>query len=315
MYVANEGSSSVYALNATTNALLYTIGVSSKPIAEVFDPANDNVYVADYGTDKVSVISPADTAPTSLKVADEPITLLYDPANTEVLSAGFNSGNVSAINSTTGAVTELAGFDDPVSMVYDTANGDVYALNYGNFTATVINSKDVVVGWITFSDTCGNPGELAYDPSNQTVWYSDCYANQIDVVSGTSIVAQVSVTSGGSQAAPGITTLVYDPSSGNMYLAGTTANVVSLITSKTYKVTNIPMGSEPGAIGYDPDDKEMFVSCYGSAEVTAILVTSVNTQLTIVSTKASPGPMAYDPVQSSMWITDYGSASVSTLAS
>jgi YVTN family beta-propeller protein len=54
--VTNLGSGSVSVIDGSKNSVISTIRVGINPYGVVYDPANHDIYVADYGSNTISVI-------------------------------------------------------------------------------------------------------------------------------------------------------------------------------------------------------------------------------------------------------------------
>ncbi len=316
IYVANEGASSVYALNASTDALLFTISVKSHPGPLVYDPANHDVYVANYGTSSVSIIPPADTAPTTISVGSTPDALLYNTLNTEVLVSVYGTSQVVALNSSTNAVTHIKGFDLPLAMTFDTATKTVYVQNSNNSVAE-ISKANKVVEWIGTDGACDwstdFPTLLAYDPATKTVWASECGSNVVDILNKTSYIRNVPVLSGAES-------LLYDPANQEMYLSEDfnyygLGGGVTIINGQTYATTNVSVDPQSTNLVYDPVNQLVYATNWASNAITAVNVTSVNVQLTIVGVGSEPDAIFYNSVQGTIWVGDYGTNTVSIVTS
>src|SRR5467141_4059565 len=73
----------------------------SEPFGIAFDPANNNVYVANYETNTVSGIdSKSNRITHAIPVGTNPNQVAYDPANQEIYVSNSGSTTVSAISST-----------------------------------------------------------------------------------------------------------------------------------------------------------------------------------------------------------------------
>ncbi len=311
LYVANEGASSVYAFNASTDALLFTISVKSHPGPLAYDPANGEVYVADYGASYVSIIPPTDAAPTSIKVGATPNALLYDPANKEMLVSVWGTSDVAALNSTTNAVKQIAGFNEPDAMTFDNATNTVFVQNYNNNSVAEIGKTNKIVEWIGVDYTCNYgtdfPNMILYDPANKTVWSAACGSNVVDILNKTSYVRYLDVPGGAES-------LAYDPANSEMYLTDNSGQV-TFFNSKTYATTNVSVDATPRNLVYDPSNQLVYVTSEGENSVTAVNVTSVNIQLTIVGVGSEPDAIFYNSVQGTIWVGDYGTNTVSIVTS
>src|SRR5437764_1397688 len=110
------------------------------PEGLAFYPATGNVYVANFGTGTVSVISDSTNRIISrLVVGNNPFGVLYDPANQQIYVANYSSRTVSVIDpSTNSVVSTVSAGNGPWNLAYDNANNDVYVTDFGSNTVSVI---------------------------------------------------------------------------------------------------------------------------------------------------------------------------------
>ena len=209
-----------------------------------YDPASQDVYVSNYASNTISVISSATNGVvTTITGLEQPTFIVYNPANSDlyVVDSAYPYG-ITVINGVTNAVvTTLQG--EAGNVIYDPANQDVYAS---------------VVAFVSGVQTA----------EVYTINTSNQIASEI-VVSGIGFPA---TDSGGS--------LVFDSSNNNVFVGtdpGTTGpNVVTEISSSTNKVigsVNIPADCVQGGcydlsdLTYDSTNQDIYVSGPGQVRV------------------------------------------------
>jgi YVTN family beta-propeller protein len=78
-----------------------------EPKAFAFDKTHGNIYVANYGSNTVSVISGAtNTVTKTITVGTHPTALTFDSKNDNIYVANFDSNTVSVISGATNTVTK-----------------------------------------------------------------------------------------------------------------------------------------------------------------------------------------------------------------
>jgi len=108
------------------------------------------VYVANYGSDTVSVIDDSTNAVTdTISVGTNPIGVAYDSATGAVYVANEESNTVSVIDGSTNAVTETITVGTyPFGVAYDSATGEVYVADELPNTVSVISSTSTTtISW------------------------------------------------------------------------------------------------------------------------------------------------------------------------
>jgi YVTN family beta-propeller protein len=196
-----------------------TVGVGAGPDGVAYDGGNGYVYVANSGSDTVSLIS-GTTVVATVGVGSAPEGVAYDDGNGYVYVVNSGSDTVSVISGTTVVATVSVG-SAPRGVAYDGGNGYVYVANFGPSTVSVISGTTVVA---TVSVGSG-PDGVAYDGGNGYVYVTDHSASTVSVISGTTVVATVSV--GSEPFGVG-----YDGGNGDVYVPNYgTSNVSVLATS------------------------------------------------------------------------------------
>ena len=112
---AGSGYCHVYQFSGTTASCLSKIKTYSEPVSLVYDPANREIYVADFNKGVVAVLNGMDTSETT------PI---------QYIDVGSGPG---------------AGFN---SLAYDSANGNIYVLNlYSDNISVIQGNTQLGKGW------------------------------------------------------------------------------------------------------------------------------------------------------------------------
>ncbi len=113
LYVANTGDNTVTVLNAADVALgvnppiptLATVTVGSRPVSVAALPNGLSFYVANSGSNNVSVVSSSSFSVVgTVPVGNTPVFIASEPSSTKVYTANSGSGNVSIIQTSNNTV-------------------------------------------------------------------------------------------------------------------------------------------------------------------------------------------------------------------
>ncbi len=263
-----------------------SIGVGSYAEDIAMDSGNGDLYVADSGTNNVSVVSGVTNSEVAvIPVGNTPTSLAYDNATGDIYVANRFSGNVSVISgSSNRVVATLSGFSHPVAVAYDGGNGDIYVADEGNNptwmgNVTVISgATDKVVAVIPVGVGPATSG-LAYDGATGDIYAVDAgnypsYEGNVSVISGSSnsVIRTVRV---GTQAASAL----FDPGNGDVYVTNAGSNNVSVIAGASNTlVATLAVQTSPQGMGYDADNGQVYVT------------NQQDTTVSIIGTLPSPGP-------------------------
>src|SRR5438067_34051 len=122
--------------DAWGGSVVGTLPVGNQPYGVAYDSGNGYVYVANYNSNTVSVIS-GTIVVTTIPVGSLPIGVAYDDGNGYVYVANSGSNDLSVINGATVVATVLVG-NAPSGVAYDSGNGYIYVANNGANTVSVI---------------------------------------------------------------------------------------------------------------------------------------------------------------------------------
>ncbi len=280
----------------------------TQPVAVTFAPANNYVYVANYGSNDVSVIDGStNKIVATIPVGKNPILLAYAPSNQEIYVSNWGSSTVSAISSATNTiVATIPVGSGPQGIAFDPANNEILVTNYNfpsasNTVSAISTATNTVVATITVGS---NPIRLAYDPANGYMYVADYSSGQVSVIgSSNSVVTTISSLPGNPN------TVGYDPANHEMYVSSNNANKVTAIDSSNTVVATITVGGNPYGMFYDPTNTEIYVSSTSPGNLVYAINTTngvdPKTPITVDNT-ISPGPydITYNPANGNMYVSD-----------
>jgi YVTN family beta-propeller protein len=170
-------------INGATNTVIATIPVGSNPEGVAYDPSNGYIYVADCGSDTVSVID-GTTVIANIHVGPGPWGIAYDPSNGYIYVADSGSDTVSVINGANNTViANITVGSGPWGIAYDPSNGYIYVTNHNSGTVSVINgANNTVIANITVGS---GPWGIAYDPSNGYIYVTNYASGTVSIISTT----------------------------------------------------------------------------------------------------------------------------------
>ncbi len=322
-----------------------TIPVGLEPRAEVYNPANGYVYVANFESGTVSILGPSFSR--TVTVGSYPIALAYDSATGNVYVANWASLNVSLIYELSGNffVDFLGVGSRPDALAYDSANGYIYAANENSNNVTVLSGAN---GSLIANIPVGlDPKAVVYSPVYDRVYVANTGSDTVSVIQGTRLETTVTVgtapvafaydplflfaptyvaNSGshnlsvlvgplsiaGPQVGINPTALTIDSSNGNVYVANSGSGNVSIITLSG-AMASVPVGGGPDALTYDSGNGFVYVANSGSNDVSVILGTSL-VLATVPVCGIDPVALAYDNATGNVYAANYQSSSVSVIS-
>ncbi len=200
VYVALAGSNSVGVLVQGQNTLNTQIPVGTTPVAIAGLSDGTKMFVANQGSNNVSVLKPDNTVAATIPVGGAPsyVVVSADNAGVYVVNRGSNSVTVIDSLSNTAIATVPVGAS-PNFAVFDARNLRVYVTNSGGNTISVINADRNSPAYLTVSNfTVGNnPVSLTVLADGSRVYVANSGSNSISVLSALSNAVQATLNLGG----------------------------------------------------------------------------------------------------------------------
>ncbi|QSO51241.1 InlB B-repeat-containing protein [Alicyclobacillus curvatus] len=291
-----------------------TVTVGNAPEGLGVDAANGDVYVANQGSNTVSVIDGStNTVTSTITVGSHPFDVAYDAANGDMYVANELSGTVSVIDGSTNTVTStitVGGY--PVGVAYDAVNGDVYVTN-GSISGTV-SVIDGSTNTVTNTIPVGNaPFGVAYNAANGDVYVANSGSNTVSVIDGSTNTVTSTIPVGGYPQG-----VAYDAANGDVYVANYSNNsqAVSVIDGSTNQaMSTIPVGSDPFFVSYGAAYGDVYVTNANSAGTVSVIDGSTNTVTSTITVGSVPTGVAYDVTNGNVYVANGGAGSVSVIVS
>lgn len=318
--VLNENgvTGNVTVVNAATLAVVRSVTVGLIPESAVYVPALDRLYVANAGSDNVSVIAQStNTVVASVPTGqvDAPYSIAYDPVSMTVYVACGGTGNVTIVstatdrsieNVSTGTVGGTTAFWVPATdEMYVTGTGSsTYESNVTVFLGAT-NAVEFPIPLNTY------PTGVAYDAFDGHVYATDGGGAQT-YWANDSTEARLGVAPVGPRESSVGDPMVYDSINHDLYIVDPyNARVVVMGPSHT-RVATIPTGVTPVSIVFDPTNGYVYCGTNYDGNVT-VIDGSTNTVVGTITVQMydSLDALAVDPTTNELFIADYSGSNVS----
>jgi YVTN family beta-propeller protein len=321
VYVSETKSGAVSVVNPATDVVVATVAVGDdmlsgdhddRPIGVVFDPYNDNMYVAMYGSGYLAEIN----SEKNMLVANAPVGqnafvntglwgLAFNPANCNFYASNEVANTLTVINgASNNLVATISTGRSPNGVAIDTGPGpdfgDVWVTDYAANTVSVFNSSSSAL--IDTIKVGQNPDGIAFDPISGNFYVTNYGDGTVSVISGSTYAISNTIRVG--SGASGIT---YDPLNGNVYVADSNIGAVSLIP--TGDIGNVSTANQT----YSPENCNVRVDSTSTTSVT-ISSTSMLVSSTLSSTSLTQTNSDVSSLSSSSSVSSISnqSSSIST---
>jgi YVTN family beta-propeller protein len=285
-------------IDTATGIVIKSVKVGSRPKGVSVAPNGKTAYVANSGSNNVSVIDTStNTVTDTVKVGFDPDGIAISPDGKKIYVANSGSNNVSVIDTATNTLKATVPVGNTPMGIAVTPDGKkVYVANYGNNTVPedTISIIDTATNMVTSTVYVGeHPWGVAVSPDGKKVYVTTYYyVSVIDTATNT-IIATVDVRKRPKE-------VVVNPTGTKVYVAGGDG-FVSVIDTVTRKViTTMNVGKYPEEIAVTPNGEKVYVVTIGSYENNyrnniSVIDTSSDTISATVNIEFSLGGLAIIP--------------------
>jgi YVTN family beta-propeller protein len=262
VYVTNSGSNTVSVINMSTEAKITlpigafygfslfpytktttTVSVGNTPRGIAVSPNGTEVYVANSGSNNVSIINTStDKVVDTFSVEENPVGVAVSPDGQKVYVANSDSNTVSVINIAANNTTSVPVGNRPYGVAVVPDGKKVYVTNHNSSDVSVIDAVNDSL--INVTNVGSGPYGVAVNPEGTKVYVANYNSNNVSVINTTTnnVIATVSV----GENPEGISV---SPDGKKVYVANSGSDNVSVINITANNTTSVHVGSLPAAFG------------------------------------------------------------------
>jgi YVTN family beta-propeller protein len=195
---ASEGGTiaDVVVLDTTSNTVVQTIPVDTRPFLAAVSPDGSLIYVPNHDTDQVSVID-AETfeVVTAIDVAPNPHWVAFTADGSKAYTANHDSNVVSAIDTATNAVTaEIPVPKSPHSIAVHPTRPILIVATYDADSASVIDTNTDTV--LTSIPVGAFPQHAAWSADGRFAYITNNEGNSVSVINGETFEVTATIRTG-----------------------------------------------------------------------------------------------------------------------
>ncbi|WP_369817720.1 protein kinase [Mycobacterium sp. 852002-30065_SCH5024008] len=275
-----------------------SIRVGNGAFGVAVDSAGHTAYVANTGSNSVSVVDTASRAVTAtIAVGRHPVGVAVDPSTRTVYVTNYDDSSVSVIDTANGTVIARIGVGShPGGVVVDPDARIAYVTSGDNASVSVI---DVMTHAVTATVPTGKgPSRVAIDRTAHRLFVtnSDPTVTVIDTTNRT-VIGSVAL-----RVHPA--GIAIDTASHTAYIASGDDASVSLVDTTTLGVTaSVPVGQRPAGVAVDPPTNTAYVANYSGASV-SVIDTTKRIVTEILAVGDNPLAIAVDPNTHFAYVTN-----------
>ena len=279
----------------------------------VVSPDGTKVYVANSGSNDISIIDTSNNAVSTRSAGTNPYGLDVTPDGSQVYVTNNGSSFVSAINTSTLEVGTIDNVGLSNRAIVVSPDGKrVYTANYDTGKISVIDTYTNTVTGFTYAGA--NPNGISVSPGGGLLAVANYGSNNLSVFDTNPLILIGTVQVGTNPAAFGKSIKMFPPR--RAYIPNNAQNTVSIIDAYTDGIdTTIDtaiVGTGPYAVAITPDGWRAYVTNYESNTVSVI---DVETNKVITSIPVGPGPagVAVNPQGTRVYVANYIDNSITAI--
>ncbi|MCL2659354.1 MAG: Ig-like domain repeat protein, partial [Acidobacteriaceae bacterium] len=281
------------------------------------NPATNTTYIANSGSNTVSVINGVTAIVSSISVGRGPYTVAVDPVTNTAYVSNTTDGTVSVIDGASKAVTATVPVGmNPAQMAVDAAAGYVYVVNTGSSSTPGSSSVSAInvsnpTAVTTLALASGAWG-IAVNPTTHRVYVSNG-VNSVSVIRGLSSTNSTLSLSATVYAGANPSAIAVNPVTTMIYVANYWDGTVSVIDGTTNTVVATPaVGTNPASVAVNSVTNWVYVANYASGSVTAING-ATNASLPEIATDNGPIQLAINPLTNQIFVVNSTANTVSVI--
>jgi YVTN family beta-propeller protein len=285
------------AQNVTTQ-----IPVGLSPQAVAINPVTNNTYVANTGSNTVTVIDGATGTPTFVGVGASPAAIAIDTATNKIYVADSGGVEVDVIDGATNTVTPIVVGYNPKSIAVNPVTNKIYVPNAEGDNLTVIDGATNTVSTIATGTT---PRAVAINPVTNKIYVANWSSNNVTVIDGASGTTST-VAAGANPRA-----IAVNPVTNQIYVANYGSSNVTLINGTTNATTTIAVGAGPYAVAINSVTNKAYVSNNQGDSMT--VVDGATNATTTVATHPNPGSISVNEATNQIYLINESDGTVAVL--
>ena len=197
-----------------------TLPAGTDPWAVSVNPLTGRIYVANNGSNNVTVINGYINTTTQVAAGTAPYAVAANPATNKIYVANSGSDNVTVINGATNQTTTVAAGQDPRAVAVNSMSNKIYVVNNGSDNVTVIDGAADT----TFNVAVGaGPVSVTVNPVNNKVYVANSEDGTVTVIDGAGNGTTTVAADSGTYA------VAANPVNNKVYVTNSAAGIVTVI--------------------------------------------------------------------------------------
>jgi len=280
-------------VTAFADWVLTTVPTGLNPWAVTVNLVTNKIYIANQGSNTVTVIDGMTFESTSVPVGNYPYAIAANSMTNKIYVANYNSANVTVIDGATKQTNTITVGSNPNALAVNPVTNNIYVANDSSNNVTVIDgatngTNTVAVGI--------NPRGVAVNQVTNQIYVTNWGSSTLTVIDGNTNLTTL-ITVGTNPFS-----IALNPVTNKIYVANWGSNNVSVIDGSTNGVTTIAVGNNPNSLAINPVTNKIYVANYANSNVTVI--DGAYNRTRTVTAGDGPSAVAVNPVTNKIYVAN-----------
>jgi len=291
-----------------------TVAVGTWPLDVAVNPNTNRIYVANGGSNNVSVIDGAsNTVVATVGVGAIPVGVAVNPSTNRIYVgiyvANESSNSVSVIDGASNTVVATVPVgSDPSGVSVNPSTNRIYVANYNSDSVSVIDgASNTVVATVAVGRY---PNAVAVNASTNRIYVTNRGSGNVSVIDGASNT--VIATVAGMSSPDGV---AVNPITNRIYVANSNGNNVSVIDGASNTVAaTVPVESYgyPWGVAVNANTNRIYVTNESKGNV-SVIDSASNTVVATVGVGYEPLGVVVNPNTNRIYVANFGDGTVTVI--
>jgi YVTN family beta-propeller protein len=287
---------------ASAQTATAAVTTGSRPFSVAVNPLTNKVYVANAGSNNVTVIDGATNSTATVAAGTSPQSVAVNPVTNKIYVANQGSNNITVIDGATNNTATVAAGTSPLSVAVNPLTNKIYVANQGSGNVTVIDGATNNTAAVTAGSS---PQAVAVNPATNKTYVANRGSGNVTVIDG----ATNSTTTVAAGTSP--QSVAVNPAANKIYVANSGSGNVTMIDGASNNTTTVIAGTSPQSLVVNPVTNKIYVANSGSGNVTVI--DGATNNATTVTAGTSPQSVAVNALTNKIYVANSGSGNVTVI--
>jgi YVTN family beta-propeller protein len=293
---------------ALAQSTVATVPTGTTPYAAAVNPVTGKAYIANQGTNTVTIIDGANFSATNVVTGAGPLAIAINPISNRVyvlnrsasstLSVLDGSSNAVLANISIGAGGSSVAVNPVTNRVY-------VALTVPNTVQVIDGGTNTTVTSVALPAGTG-PFAVAVNPVTNRIYTANFNNNTFSVINGATN-AVITTAAAGTQPV----SVAVDPVNDKVFIANYQGSSVTVVNGANNTTSTVATGSGPRAIGVNPATGKVYVA--NSFAGTVTVIDSVSLATATVTAGSGANAVSIDVLLNRIWVANESAANVTMI--